>query len=235
MPPSKYLGALTVEDRATLEQRLASRQSGRCFICDDPLDLMLQKGQLDVDHIDPLAEDGLDAENNFALTHQSCNRSKGAVNLHVARRIKEFERLQEQAQKEGKRGANLGDVLARHGGATAPLRILVDGQSATFSLPAAGDNAIQAVLIHLDKLSGMNSFFATFPLEYLHHDDRINPRSIGSNIRGLIEEFLRKRPQLHVALAWWAPDAEGAGLLKVFDGQHKAAAQILLGTRHLPL
>ena len=109
----KYLGALTVEDRAKLEQRLASRQSGRCFICDDPLDLVLQKGQLDVDHLDPLAEDGLDAENNFALTHQSCNRSKGAANLHVARRIKEFERLQEQAQKEGKRGANLGDVLAR--------------------------------------------------------------------------------------------------------------------------
>ena len=84
-------------------------------------------------------------------------------------------------------------------------------------------------------LERSHSFFATFPLEYLHHDDRINPRSIGSNIRGLIEEFLRKRPQLHVALAWWAPDAEGAGLLKVFDGQHKAAAQILLGTRHLPL
>ena len=97
MPPSKHLGALTVEERATLEQRLAFRQSGRCFICDDPLDLMLQKGQLDVDHIDPLAEDGLDAENNFALTHQSCNRSKGAANLHVARRINEFERLQEQA------------------------------------------------------------------------------------------------------------------------------------------
>ena len=49
MPSSKYLGALTVEDLAKLEQRLVSRQSGRCFICDDPLDLVLQKGQLDVD------------------------------------------------------------------------------------------------------------------------------------------------------------------------------------------
>jgi hypothetical protein len=73
------------------------------------------------------------------------------------------------------------------------------------------------------------------PLEYLHHDDRINPRSIGSNIRGLIEEFLSKNPQLHVGLAWWAPQQDGAGPVKVFDGQHKAAAQILLGIRELPV
>ena len=235
MASSKYLGTLDAEARSKLEQRLLSRQSGRCFICDDPIDLVLHKGQLDVDHIDPLAAEGLDAENNFALTHQSCNRSKGAANLQVARRIKEFERLQEQAKDEGKRGANLGDVLAQHGGAKAPLRLRTKGDVVEFSLPEVGDNAIQAVPLLEDKLSGMRSFFAAFPLEYLHHDDRINPRSIGSNIRGLIEEFLQKRPQLHVALAWWAPENDGAGMLKVFDGQHKAAAQILLGTRELPL
>lgn len=233
--PSKYLSSLDADTRVKLEQRLLSRQSGRCFICDTPIDLMLQKGQLDIDHIDPLVEDGLDAENNFALTHQSCNRSKGAANLQVARRIKEFERLQEQAKDAGKRGANLGDVLAQHGGAKALLRLRTYAERAEFSLAEVGDNAIRTVPVHEDKLSGMRSFFAAFPLEYLHHDDRINPRSIGSNIRGLIEEFLQKRPQLHVALAWWAPENDGAGTLKVFDGQHKAAAQILLGTRDLPV
>jgi hypothetical protein len=81
----------------------------------------------------------------------------------------------------------------------------------------------------------MNTFFASVPLEYLHHDDRINPRSIGSSIRGLIEEYLSKNPQLHVGLAWWAPQQDGAGPLKVFDGQHKAAAQILLGIKELPV
>jgi hypothetical protein len=235
MSPSKYLGTLDPEARTKLEQRLLSRQSGKCFICDQPIDLMLQKGQLDIDHIDPLAEEGLDAENNFALTHQSCNRSKGAANLQVARRIKEFERLQEEAKDSGKRGANLGDVLAQHGGAKASLRLRTNADRVEFSLSEAGDNSIHAVPLLEDKLSGMRSFFASFPLEYLHHDDRINPRSIGANIRGLIEEFLQKRPQLHVALAWWAPEADGAGLLKVFDGQHKAAAQILLGTRELPV
>lgn len=46
---------------------------------------------------------------------------------------------------------------------------------------------------------------------------------------------MKRRPQLHVSLAWWAPDSNGDGALKVFDGQHKAAAQILLGTKELPV
>ena len=70
MSSSKYLGSLGVEARAELEQRLLTRQSGRCFICDEAIDLLLHKGQLDVDHLDPLAENGLDAENNFALTQR---------------------------------------------------------------------------------------------------------------------------------------------------------------------
>lgn len=235
MAQSRYLSSLAPEQRAELDQRLHSRQTGRCFICDDPIDLVLHKGQLDVDHIDPLIEDGLDAENNFALTHASCNRSKGAANLQIARRLAEFERLQAQAQKDGKRGANLGDVLAQHGGAKALLRIRREAEYVEFSLPEVGDNRIRKVPIYRDKLSGMESFFTSLPLHYLHHDDRINPRSIGSNIRGLIEEFLAKRPQLHVGLAWWTPENDGAGAVKVFDGQHKAAAQILLGVEDLPV
>lgn len=233
MAQSRYLAGLDAEQRTKLEQKLLARQTGRCFICDDPIDLMLHKGQLDIDHIDPLIEDGLDAENNFALTHASCNRSKGAANLEIARRLAEFERLQEKAQETGKRGANLGDVLSRHDGGKALLRIRRESTYVEFSLPEVGDNGIRRVPIYHDKLSGMDSFFTALPLEYLHHDDRINPRSIGANIRGLIEEFLHRRPQLHVGLAWWAPERDGAGPAKVFDGQHKAAAQILLGAREL--
>lgn len=235
MAHSPYLSSLDAEKRRHLEKRLLDRQGGKCFICDDVVDLVLHKGQLDIDHIDPLALNGLDAENNFALTHASCNRSKGADNLEVARRLKEFERLQDAAQKAGKRGANLGDVLERHGGSKAFLRLRRVGDFVEFATPEAGENSIRRVPIFRDKLSGMESFFTWLPLEYLHHDDRINPRSIGSNIRGLIEEFRQKRPQLHVGLAWWTPDDDQAGPVKVFDGQHKAAAQVLLGVRELPV
>lgn len=235
MGQSRYLSGLNGEQREQLELRLHQRQSGRCFICDQPVDVLLHKGQLEIDHMDPLLEDGLDAENNFALTHSSCNRSKGASNLRVARRLAEFDRLQEEAQQAGKRGANLGDVLTHHGGGTAELTLKVQQSLVEYSLPHAGDNDIHHAPLFHDKLSGMNTFLAQFPLEYLHHDDRINPRSIGSNIRGLIEEFLDQRPQLHVALGWWAPENDGSGKLRVFDGQHKAAAQILLGVRELPV
>ncbi len=235
MARSKYLAALTDEQRQQLEQRLHDRQTKSCYICDKTIDLVLHKSQLDIDHIDPLAEDGLDDENNFALTHASCNRSKGASNLKVARRIAEFDRLQEDARQAGQRGANLGDVLKRHGGARARLRLRCQDGHAEFSLAEVGQNQALRVPLLRDKLSGMQSFFAQLPVEYLHHDDRINPRSIGSNIRGLIEEFLGRRPQLHVGLAWWEPTEDGAGTVRVFDGQHKAAAQILLGVRELPV
>jgi hypothetical protein len=80
----------------------------------------------------------------------------------------------------------------------------------------------------------MRYFFGLFPIEYLHHD-RTNPRTIGGSSKGLLEEFHAGRPQLHVSLAWWPAVNDGSGPLKVFDGQHKAAAQILLGAKNLPV
>ena len=152
MARSKYLASLTDEQRHQLEQRLHSRQTKLCFICDKPIDLVLQKGQLDIDHIDPLAKDGLDAENNFALTHASCNRTKGVSNLEVARRLVEFERLQDQARQAGKRGANLGDVLERHGGAKAQLRIRCQDENVEFGLPDVDRNEISRVPLLHDRL-----------------------------------------------------------------------------------
>lgn len=50
-------------------------------------------------------DNGPDEENNFAPTHASCNRSKGAADLRVARRMAEFDRLHEAARQRGERGA----------------------------------------------------------------------------------------------------------------------------------
>lgn len=235
MRSSNYLDGLAPSEKEGLHRRLYDLQTGKCYICDEPIDLEVHKDQLDIDHIEPIAMGGSDNENNFALTHSHCNRSKGASDIRVARRLAEFENLQQMAREQGARGASLGDVLKKYSGAKARLRLNRTEDYVEFSFPEAGDNKVQRATLYKDGLSNTECFFAVAPLEYIHHDDRINPRSIGANVRGLIEEFLKKRPQLHVGLAWWRPEEDGAGQLKLFDGQHKAAAQIMLGIKELPV
>ena len=235
MANSRYVASLASEELQAFREKLHSIQSGKCYICRKPIDLQLHEGSLELDHIEPLAVGGKDTDINLALTHSICNRNKGASDLRAARCLAELHELEQAAKDRGDRGANLGDVLQNYGGAERALRLKRNGSRVEFSFPHAGDNGIHMAPLYEDKLSGAQYFFALVPLKYIHHDDVINPRSIGSNIRGLIEEFLKERPQLHVGLAWWTPDSDDAGNLKLFDGQHKAAAQILLGATELPV
>ena len=56
MAKSAYLKSLFKDARKVLENRLHDRQSSKCFICEEPINLVLHDGQLDINHIDPLAE-----------------------------------------------------------------------------------------------------------------------------------------------------------------------------------
>lgn len=231
---SIYLAKLSASDRVDLIKKLHNSQSGNCFICGEAIDLNLHKDSIDIDHIIPLKMDEkLDNPTNFGLTHSSCNRSKQASDLNVARILCKFDRLKEEIAKEN-RGPNLNDVLKIYSGAKYNLKINIEDKKIKYSFSEIGDNSINTASIYKDNISGFDYFFSVLPIEYLHHDDKINPRSIGSNISKLIQEFYLKRPQLHISLGW-IDTATSEVYVKVFDGQHKAAAQVLLGTRQLPI
>lgn len=230
---SLYLANLSADQRKDLEKRLHESQKGLCFICEQGIDLDLHAQSIDVDHVEPIKLGGKDDPSNFALTHASCNRSKQASDLRVARVLARFERIRERCASQN-RGPNLSDVLAEYSGAKHELTFKLDGDSLRYSLAEIGDNAVRTLPIYQDRLSGVRYFFAALPIEYLHHDDRINPRAIGGSLGKLVEEFHKGRPQLHVSLAWISAE-KGQSPLKVFDGQHKATAQVLLGIKHLPV
>jgi hypothetical protein len=225
---SLYLSRLSKDERQKLELELWEQQLGKCFISGKPIDLSLD--EVDIDHIIPTRDNGKDDPSNFALTLSHYNRSKQAADLRIARVLARFEAIKEGADSVD-RGANLNDVLKAFGGAIADLRFKLDGDWITYM---AQDQKV-TVPFYQDKLSGLRYFFAVLPIEVVHHDDRINPRSIGGNVRGLIEEFHKGRPQLHVALGWVDTKTLPNAKVNVFDGQHKAAAQILLGLRTLPV
>lgn len=233
--PSLYLSRLSLEERIELERKLWESQGRNCFICDKGIDLELHRSEIDIDHVEPIKVGGKDDPINFAITHSSCNRSKQAADLRVARTLARFADIREQCACEN-RGPNLSDVFAKYGGANRDIGIRINDTVVQYSFPEIGNNSIYSSPLYKDDLSGMEYFFGMFPIAYLFHDDRINPRAIGSNISKLVEEFFKKRPQLHISLGWVQLSSDNNKTkIKVFDGQHKAAAQVLLGVKDLPV
>lgn len=222
-------------ERTRLVEELWASQNGRCFISEKEIDLAIHAAQLDIDHVIPTRDGGKDDKSNWALAFSHYNRTKQASDLRIARILARLDDL--RASVSDPRGVNLGHILARAKGAKHPLKFehQAHGASLRYSLAATGDPSIRTAPVWTDERSGLAYSFALLPLEYLFHDDRLNPRGVSNNIRGLIEEFFRGFPQLHVALAWIDIDEEGGSRVRIFDGQHKAAAQILLGTRLLPV
>jgi hypothetical protein len=216
-----------------LIKQLHQIQKGKCFICDKEIDLILHKDSIDIDHVVPTKMNGPDKPSNFALTHSSCNRSKQASDLNVARILARFDKVKESVAHEN-RSPNLNDILLLHGGGKYSFNAKRENNKVHFTFPEIGDNEVRIENIYKDEISSFEYFFLLSPIEYIWHDDKINPRPIGSNVAKLVQEFYQKRPQLHVQLGHINLEDQRV-YLKVFDGQHKAAAQIMLGAKFVPV
>lgn len=226
--PSRYLSSLSVAEYKELTTKLWNIQTKTCFICMKAIDLDLHT--TNIDHIVPLANKGKDSEENFAVTHESCNKSKQDSDLKIARILHKLKSIQDEASQKKSESASLKHVLDAFSGAKFDFRYKIDGSKLSYSFSAFGNNEIQESMIFIDHLSNIETCFIEVPIEYIHHDGLINPRPLNSSISKLIKEFAKEHPQLHLCLARFDDNK-----IKVFDGQHKAVAQILLGTRRILL
>lgn len=232
---SIYLNKLSKEDRKKLITELYHIQNGECFITGDKIDLDLHYSNLDIDHVIPTKLGGKDEKSNFALTFSAANRSKQASDLNLARKIHDYIKIQERIKNNEDRSPNLRDILLLNSGSKFNLKFRLTEKFIEYSLSDVGNTEVIKLPVYEDKLSGQKYFFTSLPNEYIFHDEVINPRSIGANITKLISEFYEGNPQLHISLGWMESTSEGYSKVKIFDGQHKAAAQILLGVKNIPV
>ena len=225
MSNSKYLDSLGEDKYKALTERLFQQQDGKCFICGKDIDLELHV--TNIDHIVPLVNNGKDSEINFALTHEHCNKSKLDADLNVARVLAKLEDIKSNVPKN--KQATLDDVLKAYDGGKYDFKFKIVDNKIQYAFNELGTEVYEAP-IYVDHLSGEETAFIEVPIEYIHHDELINPRGINNSISLLVKEFYKKNPQLHLSLA-----RIDNGKIKIFDGQHKAVAQILLGTRRMAL
>lgn len=223
---SKYLSSLSRDDYSEITKKLWNIQNHQCFICEDEIDLDLNT--TNVDHIVPLANKGKDTEENFALTHENCNKSKQDANLKIAKILQKLNKIQKSVHIKTNKSASLTDVLSGYDGSKHEFKYKIEGDKLKYSFSDIGENKTYQTSIYIDNLSKEKTCFIEVPIEYLFHDKIINPRGINNNIGKLIKEFDKQNPQLHLILTR-IEDSK----LKIFDGQHKAVAQILLGTKKL--
>jgi hypothetical protein len=225
---SKYLASLSSDEYRELTEKLLKIQQNMCFICQEPIDTALQ--ETNVDHIIPLTNKGKDTEDNFAVAHAGCNKSKQDADLNIARILCNLRKIQDNVSDKENRTASLNDVLKNFDGSLYSFKYTLNNGKMQYSFSELGDAKIYESEIFDDKLSGEKTVFVNIPIEYIYHDSLINPRGINSSISLLVKEFYKGNPQLHISLA-----RVNDGKITVFDGQHKAVAQILLGNRKLLL
>src|SRR5665648_52524 len=184
---SKYLSSLSKENYQRLTEKLLRIQNNACFICGKKIDVDIQT--TNIDHIVPLANKGKDAEDNFAVNHESCNKSKQDANLRIAKVLHIFKEIKKQVQESENKSASLKHVLQNYDGSKYQFRYKFNGEKIEYSFSEVGDNNLYQADIFVYNLSKEKSCFIKAPLQYIFHDEIINPRGINSSISKLIKEF----------------------------------------------
>jgi len=237
MPDARSkVDTLTKQEKTELIQRLHTAQNGLCYVCGSVMDLSVH--QVDVDHIQALSRGGIDDEQNWALTHASCNHSKGTRDLELQRILHRFKSHVESYGNPTIEGAmrnfTVNEALNELHPDRQEVGAVIKNGSIQISFNLEGrPHTDEFPLIEDPGVPGVRSFVGMVPCECLHHDPTINPRSI-VDLEPMIEEFYNRNPQLQPSLA--SLNIEGVssrGKILLFDGQHKAAAQMYVGRPRL--
>jgi len=226
------LKTLTPEQRKEVTQRLLTLQNGLCYICDDVINLAVH--DVDIDHIRATTRGGPDDESNWGLTHDACNRSKGARDLRLQKIIAKFKKHVERHERPDGEGIvrnfTVHEALDELHPDRQQVGAVLNKEQVQVSYNLGNIPQTKAFPILIDPaIPDIRSFVGMIPFECLHHDSAVNPRSI-VDLEPMIEEFYNGNPQLQPSLATLTVDGNsGKGKILLFDGQHKAAAQMYVG------
>src|SRR6266508_1991283 len=199
------------------KKAVLERQGMRCFIDDHPIE---SPDDVEFDHIHAFSEGGETAVENIAAVCKRHNREKRTLTLSEYR-----DRLALRRFFEGARKRRLDDLLAARLSASGFGRPLVfearDGDAVLY----LDEGTVVAPLVECPATKE-TYFFASVPVELVKNDIELQPRALEPERVWELYRHLLRHTQLQPAVCRLV-----GGSLLLFDGQHKAAAQVWAGRK----
>ncbi len=194
-------------------QQISADGSLQCFISGE---IISDLDEIEYDHIKPNAKEGETDIPNMRITLKKYNRRKSDQSLYDVRDNMKLERLFEQKRNTIK----LQDIFAlkeiQHKNTHA------NQNSSTIKITDGSDE--KEFQLFNDKILEVNYFYGRIPIKWLENDDQegLQPRVLDYKRLIIIRDHLKDHPQLAPSIGRLIGNR-----LKLFDGQHKLAGQVL--------
>jgi len=205
---------LTESEKSIVQQQqLLPDGSLRCFISGD---IISGHDEIEFDHIQPYSKDGDTSTANIRIVLKKHNRRKSDQSLYEVRDNIRLERLFESK----KNNIKLQDILELKEVERKNTHTTQNGES----ISVDDGQTSRAFPLFQDGILGVAYFYGRIPVAWLENDDQegLQPRVIDYKRLISIRDHLKNHPQLAPSIARLLDNR-----LKLFDGQHKLAAQVL--------
>jgi hypothetical protein len=194
-------------------QQLDKNGSLKCFISGEVIG---DEDAIEYDHIQPYSKDGDTDLSNIRIVKKEYNRKKSDQSLYEARDNLKLERL----FNAKKNNIKLQDIFQLKEIAQKSFHFQI--QSSIITIDDGIDK--RSFPIFIDNILNVQYFYGRVPIKWLENDDQegLQPRVIDYKRLISLRDHLKDHPQLAPSIARLIESK-----LKLFDGQHKLAGQVL--------
>lgn len=209
------------EKQAVWKQQVDSEGVLRCFISGQ---IIGDDDEVEYDHIHPFSKDGETSLSNMRIVIKKLNRRKATETLYDVRDNLKLERLFE----ERKNNIRLQDIFELKDIEKQSTAAVTNGGEVSIE---DGSKKVSFPLYH-DAILDVPYFYGRIPVRWLENDDQegLQPRVIDYKRLIAIRDHLKSHPQLAPSIGRLLGDK-----LKLFDGQHKLAAQVLNNQKEIDI
>lgn len=195
------------------KHQLEADGSLRCFISGEVIG---PDDEIEYDHLQPHSKDGDTSIANVRIVLKEYNRRKSDQTLYEVRDNLRLERLFDSKKNH----IRLQDILDLKD--LARRNIHSTRQNGSIAIDDGHEKRVFPLLA--DPILKVDYFYGRVPISWLENDDQegLQPRVIAFSRLKVIRDHLKMHPQLAPSIARLLGNR-----MKLFDGQHKLAAQIL--------